>query len=44
MKVIALPTPLTCLRCGYIWTPRKTVVYICPRCKSAKWQVKKERV
>lgn len=32
---------LTCLRCGKEWYPRSAEVYICPKCKSAKWNVKK---
>lgn len=29
----------TCLRCGYVWEPRKPVLKVleCPRCKSYKW-------
>ena len=37
---ISLPT-LTCKRCRYSWTPRKTEVNICPHCKSPYWN--KER-
>lgn len=46
---IELPQPLTCQAirrdgtpCGYEWTPRIINVTICPRCKSAKWDVPKE--
>ncbi|KKM99212.1 hypothetical protein LCGC14_1150050 [marine sediment metagenome] len=39
---IELPEPLTCLRCDYEWTPRIEEVTICPKCKSAKWDVPKE--
>lgn len=28
---------LNCNRCGYKWVPRKAVVYLCPKCKSPKW-------
>lgn len=34
-----LPT-LTCLRCGHKWVPRIAVVLQCPKCKTAKWDVK----
>lgn len=26
---------LNCKRCGYVWTPRKSDIRICPKCKSA---------
>ena len=32
---------LTCLRCGYQWNPRKAEVRICPKCKSAWFDVPK---
>jgi Zn finger protein HypA/HybF involved in hydrogenase expression len=28
---------LRCSRCGHTWTPRKPVVYVCPKCHSPKW-------
>jgi uncharacterized protein len=28
-----------CYRCGYVWTPRKPRIKICPRCKSTYWSV-----
>ena len=30
-----------CKRCGHIWLPREKTktVYICPKCKSARWDV-----
>jgi uncharacterized protein len=28
---------LRCFRCGNVWRPRKTVVRICPLCKSRLW-------
>jgi Zn finger protein HypA/HybF involved in hydrogenase expression len=34
---------LECMRCGFRWTPRKTDVRQCPRCKSAYWDTPKER-
>ena len=33
---------LKCLRCEHKWIPRKTDVRICPKCKSAFWDKKKE--
>ena len=27
----------TCNRCDYVWTPRKTDVTMCPKCKSPYW-------
>jgi Zn finger protein HypA/HybF involved in hydrogenase expression len=38
---ITLPT-LTCLRCGHTWTPRQPVVWTCPKCSSAKWNVPRD--
>ena len=38
---IKLPV-LKCQRCEYEWTPRKTDVKICPRCKSARWDEPKK--
>jgi uncharacterized OB-fold protein len=32
---------LKCLRCGHIWHPRKPIVRLCPRCKSAYWDTEK---
>ena len=26
-----------CLRCGWIWIPRMEKPYVCPKCKSYKW-------
>lgn len=34
-------TELTCLRCGHKWIPRQAIVYVCPKCKNAKWNVPK---
>lgn len=34
---------LECLRCGYKWNPRKEEVRICPNCKSA-WFDKRKNV
>lgn len=34
---------LTCRRCGHTWVPRKDVVYECPKCKSARWDVPKSQ-
>jgi Zn finger protein HypA/HybF involved in hydrogenase expression len=33
---------LKCLRCGKKWLPRTEDVRICPRCKSAWWNVAKK--
>lgn len=40
MKV-SLPNKLHCERCGHDWRPRHEKIYICPHCKSAKWNVKR---
>jgi len=34
---------LTCKRCGHSWTPRSNDPRMCPRCKSYKWNVAKEK-
>lgn len=34
---------LKCMRCTYIWIPRKEEVRLCPRCKSAYWDKSKEK-
>lgn len=28
---------LRCRHCGHGWTPRKPVIYQCPKCKSPRW-------
>jgi len=28
---------LKCKRCAHEWAPRKPVVLLCPKCKSAYW-------
>ena len=33
---------LTCLRCKHIWIPRKTDVRLCPKCKTAYFNVPKK--
>lgn len=33
---------LKCERCGHKWHPVKSDVRICPKCKSARWDQKKE--
>ena len=38
MKSVVLPL-LHCYRCIYSWTPAKSVVRMCPRCKSVRWDV-----
>ena len=32
-----------CMRCGHEWMPRNDAVRICPNCKSAWWDVKKDK-
>ncbi len=32
-----------CYRCIYTWTPRRTAVRMCPRCKSRLWNVPEQR-
>lgn len=39
---ISMPT-ITCLRCGWKWTPRKADVRKCPNCKSALFDVPKAK-
>ena len=34
---------LFCKRCGWEWAPRKEKVIICPKCKSAYWDIEKIR-
>lgn len=41
MVEVKLPE-LECLRCGHKWTPRKSVVTVCPKCKSPYWNKKEE--
>ena len=38
---LTLPT-LTCTRCGHGWIPRQIKVWVCPSCKSPKWNEPKE--
>jgi len=38
---LILPS-LHCERCEHNWTPRQSIVTICPKCKSKKWNIKKE--
>ncbi len=33
---------LVCKRCDWKWIPRIEKVEICPKCKSARWNEKKE--
>lgn len=33
---------LQCLRCGHFWSPRKTDIRTCPKCRSALWDLPKE--
>lgn len=32
-------TKLTCLRCGFTWTPRTDKPAACPACKSYRWNI-----
>ena len=34
---------LTCRKCGHEWTPRQSDVRICPKCKTAKWDVLRQK-
>ncbi len=43
-KVTALPLPLDCKRCNFVWTPHKSDIRMCPRCKSAYWDTPKKNV
>jgi hypothetical protein len=43
MKTVSLPV-LHCYRCIYSWTPTKSTVRMCPRCKSVRWDVPKVRL
>jgi uncharacterized protein len=40
MQEVRLPR-LRCYRCVYTWTPVRSPVRICPRCKSRLWDVPK---
>ena len=42
MQDVAIPR-LHCYRCIYTWTPVRTPVRMCPRCKSKLWDVPKIR-
>jgi len=43
MKTVSLPL-LHCYRCIYSWTPTKSVIRRCPRCKSVRWDIPKVRL
>jgi Zn finger protein HypA/HybF involved in hydrogenase expression len=32
---------VTCKRCGHTWIPRQAVIFVCPKCKSPKWDIDK---
>ena len=32
-----------CLRCNHQWTARGDVVVMCPKCKSHKWRIPKDK-
>ncbi|MGD0587193.1 MAG: nucleotidyltransferase family protein [Thermoplasmata archaeon] len=42
MQHVTIPR-IHCYRCVYTWTPVKTPVRMCPRCKSTLWDVPKIR-
>jgi predicted nucleotidyltransferase len=42
LRDVNLPR-LTCLRCGYTWTPVRSPVVRCSRCKSRYWDVPRIR-
>lgn len=33
---------IKCFRCGHTWTPRKTEIRMCPKCKSPWFNKKNE--
>jgi predicted Zn-ribbon and HTH transcriptional regulator len=41
IKEFTLPTA-KCLRCGYVWNPRKPHPVMCPQCNSPFWD--RERI
>ena len=41
MKV-KLTKQLGCKRCGHEWNPRKEDVRVCPKCKSAYWDIERK--
>lgn len=42
MVKVKLIKKIKCKRCNHEWVPRKENVYVCPKCKSPKWNVKKD--
>jgi len=36
-------TELVCKRCGHHWVPRTAITRICPKCKSAYWDIERTR-
>jgi Zn finger protein HypA/HybF involved in hydrogenase expression len=34
---------LKCLKCDWKWVPRKSDVRMCPKCKTAYWDVPKSK-
>lgn len=34
---------VTCKRCGHTWTPRKSVILTCPKCKSPYWDRERQK-
>lgn len=41
--VIVQLTELNCKRCGHNWFPKQEEVRICPKCKSAYFDVEKKK-
>lgn len=37
MKRLDTLIRLTCLRCGHTWLPRGLTIYLCPKCRSPRW-------
>lgn len=34
---------VSCKRCKHSWVPRKTIIYVCPACHSALWNVEPDK-
>jgi Zn finger protein HypA/HybF involved in hydrogenase expression len=37
------PIKLKCEKCGHEWIPRTDDVRMCPKCRTAFWDVKKDK-
>ena len=42
MKTIKL-NKVKCLRCGYEWTPRNSIIRVCAKCRSPYWDIEKKQ-